>query len=163
MPLLQPGFCDGLWQALQQQWRQAGLLPSLATRLDNSSSSSDGVGRNQISALEAYIATGSIEAAAAAAGDAGRAAADGGSREVFEQLLGGCLAMLNMPNAVDVQRARKAVLQQQQQQGMPAGGIVSRLDAALLLPALAGHLAPGLPGPALAAIVAAVARQQGST
>jgi hypothetical protein len=161
MPLLQPGFCDGLWQALQQQLRQAGLLPSHAKGLDNSSSSSsDVVGRNQISALEAYIATGSIQAAAAARG-AGRAAAISSSNEVFEQLLGGCLAMLSMPSAVEVQRASKAVLQQQPV-AAAAGGILSSLDAALLLPALAGHLGPGLPGPALAAIAAAVVRQQRS-
>jgi hypothetical protein len=155
MPLLQPGFCDGLWQALQQQWRRAGLLPSHG--FSDNSSNSDGVGKNQSSALEAYIATCSIQAAAA--GDAGATAADGGTSEVFEQLLGSCLAMLSMPSALDVQQACKAALQQQ---GAHAGGVASAQDVALLLPVLAGHLGPGLPGPALAAIAAAVARQHGS-
>jgi anaphase-promoting complex subunit 1 len=164
LPLLQPGFCDGLWKALQQQWRQAGLLPAVQGLTSSSSSSRNGLDCS--SALEAYIATGSIQAAAAAAaaGSAGTAAAAAGRTEVLEQLLGSCLGMLCMPSAVDVQRACKAVLQQQQQGRVAAAAAAAaqHIDVAAWMPALAEQLGPaGLSGAALAAVAAAVARQCG--
>jgi anaphase-promoting complex subunit 1 len=145
LPLLQPGFCDGLWQALQQQWRRAGLLPAVHGLSGSSSSSSEG----GCSAIEAYIATGSISAAAAAAVAAGSAsapAAAAGCAEVLEQLLGSCLAMLSMPSAAELQRACNAALQKQGK----AEGAGPAADASVWMPALAELLGPGASGLALA-------------
>jgi len=156
-PLLQPGFCNSLYSTLIQFWRAAGVVPSRS--LSEVSCSNRGSLQGPASMLARFISQGKITAVAAEGSAEGSVPAS--LLDQSPQVLGSCLAALQLPPAAPLQALRVA-WQQQQQQQQGQQGEVSGMGPLLQLIAGMGDVSAGQDVPPDSLMILAAALQEAS-